>query len=387
MKRGLSLGLMALVMACGAPVVEDVQQKYTARVRQLGLTPVYPPREGVQVGDIFISSAVRGNDAKTVRFAVDSAPEMIGAVEAALRGRLVFTPSAGDKPTKDTVGFQPDIAGGQLQTRMEVGGAAVTLPIVVFPEVTADAGSSLNFGILAPFSARGLFGGTRTTVTLNFNDVRAYGVDPVAIPNLTAKRLCSLIKDSGLMLDGYENRGKSARAYLARTVAALEEPASVTSNRRERFTLITKVYLTRSITYTYRNTKILAAARQVLTADGKPQQMEGGGVVVNVVPISTDGQVADGTVTAGAEAAQSGTDGFSFAGFSGLGLSIDRAFAQPVAIAYEGVSFDPEADDATRQLCQDALKGKEGAVPGAGTNPDSASPAAVAVPLVVEIPQ
>ena len=45
-----------LVLACSALPKKDLRDEYFEVVRELGLTPVYPPREELQVGDVFLVS-------------------------------------------------------------------------------------------------------------------------------------------------------------------------------------------------------------------------------------------------------------------------------------------------------------------------------------------
>jgi hypothetical protein len=63
-------------------------------------------------------------------------------------------------------------------------------------------------------------------------------------------------------------------------------------------------------------------------------------------------------------------NGFQFGGLSALGLSINRVFKQPVAIAWDGILFDvttPDQEAALRAMC-DGVGGPLGNGTGFGTS-------------------
>lgn len=124
----------------------------------------------------------------------------------------------------------------------------------MFPQVTADAGLDLSSGILAPLQAIGLFGGSSTKVTLGFNDVRTYGVSPLLAEGLAQHMVCARVGSPALATDLDFIRRQAEAEDAAGPVAPFGQ-------RRVQYRVISKIYLTRQITYTYSNVQILALAQ------------------------------------------------------------------------------------------------------------------------------
>jgi hypothetical protein len=337
----------SFLSGCAGHVSDDIQSKYTNRVRELGLTPIYPPREEVQVGDIFVSSGYPGKEEHEVHQYVKNLPQLVALAQANLDSRVVFTETAASATAANS-SDTAELRNGRIETRRQH--ASDSLPIAVFPEITADAGASLNFGILAPLRALGLFGGTRTTVTLNFNDVRTYFAPTLPAIAVAQREVCQMTQS-----------GEGAAALAVIQKAAVEEdqgrliPESLTRSglkgREIVYRIVTRVYLTRSITYTYRNGQLLALAQSNLTkqdAGAAPPQPAPAITIVNITPANPAPATTDATssqaqaneaIKALTAQNQRTDDGFQFAGFSALGLSINRTFKHPVAIAYEAIEI------------------------------------------------
>ncbi|MGX9357490.1 hypothetical protein ACS3SW_20605 [Roseobacteraceae bacterium S113] len=182
-----SLFFCALVLCGCVGGAKDIVAEYKNTARSIGVTPVYPPEEWLQVGDSFIQSVpktdgnlgLRSNVNDTARVYFDHSPEVLDAAEKFMSSRVVFLrteETAGRGGTKST---QRDIPDGSILRRRDL--KVETLPIVAFPEVTADAGSNFGFNLVRLFESFGIGAGQRTRVTLNFNDVRKYGVPKLSV--------------------------------------------------------------------------------------------------------------------------------------------------------------------------------------------------------------
>lgn len=321
-----AIAVAGLLASCTAQIPDNISRQYTDQVRRMNLIPVYPPREDLQVGDLFYLSDVEGQDDKDVFEYLTTFPSMIGMAEQALRSRVMFTPT-GDKSPKETMIGQKDFVNGHIATRQEQGGGD-TLPIYVFPEVTARASSTLNAGLLAPLAALGLFFGETTSVKLNFNDVRSYYVPKLQAQGLIKSEICAFLQSSqvnalGPMVNGREAAfDEDLKAY-----ASTKNPV-----RKKRLLLVTKVYLTRSIDYSYSNARIRALAMREAKAGAK----EGAVKIINVVG-DADAQAA---ALAQAAVVDSTQDNLAAGSLSAFGLTVNRTFQQPVAVAYIGQEFD-----------------------------------------------
>jgi hypothetical protein len=317
---------------CTAGSGDDLAREYQQKTRELGLFPVYPPREEFQIGDVYYwsRSSTNPNDVETVW--VHSMPWMRQEAEAFLNTRIVFSPLA----AKDAL--QADIIGGRLRVRGEV--STDSLPISAFPEITADAGFVAGAGIGRIFRALGLSGGNRTTVSLNFNDVRTYWV-----PNaLVATRV----------------RAELAPIAIATTEQAMIDVQRLLNIRRSTptaacsavracgFTVVTRVYLTRNITYTYRSAAILQAAAtrfsegtQQGTTAAQPPTVN---VTLNGVGAGTSAELQaeltalQGQVTSLARSQAPGEQ-IAFQSWDATGLKFSQTFQRPVAIGWDGFDY------------------------------------------------
>jgi hypothetical protein len=355
MRRSLTIIAFALLSGCGGHVSDDIQTKYTSRVRQLGLTPVYPPREEIQVGDLFLNSEHPGSDEHAVRQYITTIPSVLDLAQANLDDRVVFASSVpvnSGAPTDDTVSQQDDLVNGRITTRRGLRRApANSLPLAVFPEVTAYAGGDLSAGILAPLQALGLFAGSRTTVTLNFKDVRTYFAPPMQAFAVGRAEVCRRLPGPSQISGEAAYVKNAATAVDAAKYGPLANAASALRSRHLFYRLVTRVYLTRSITYTYRNARLLSIARKNLA---NPSAGAGAAtfpasivnVTVSPAPASgtSAGTTADVTSAINDLKAQTASisEGERFVGFSALGLTIERVFKQPVAVAFEGIDYEPD---------------------------------------------
>lgn len=361
---------LPLLQSCADPGADDVQRKYNARVRQIGLVPVYPPREEFQVGDIYVVSWRPSDPDVSSRFFVGSLDFLVAEAQSQLNRRIVFkkTEQSADKSTSART--QDDLFNGRIIRRSAATGENSTLPIAAFPSVTADAGFSLNGASQGPLSALGIFAGGRTSVTLDFKDVRSYSVPQAEV----AGQVKAALESPALAAPECQ-----ALSLLAGAVADADaRSGSSPSGRRTAFSVITRVYLARSISYTYRNAKLLALAQKSLPQPGgatPTSAFNGSTVILNAPAGSTDttaAELADVINKLNAQTAAGSGNGVQTAAFSAFGLTIDRTFERPVSVGYESLMIDPaNIDPCSRVAAAPGIKPS-----GPNSPPSIISPAA-----------
>lgn len=338
MFRFAMLFLPTLFLACGPVEERNVARRYTDAVRRLDISPVYPPREEFQVGDLYFVSQSRTDPDDVIRVFIKTLPEVRMQAQRALDDRIVFQDTGFDKkegkPVLDEVSFiQSDLTKGELITR-QTHGATESLPIATFPSIEADAGTTLNSGLAAPLVALGLFAGTRTKVRLDFKDVRT-----LSAPYLEANTV--LQREAGARRSAHcpESQAGFAADMAANFLPSGKDPQAALKDRDNHYLLVTRAYLTRHIDYTYSNGRILALARRSLTGpgtDGKGASFFQGANIAISDPKggSATADLAAIVATLNQQADQG--SGSQFASFSAFGLTIKRVFQKPLTIAYEG---------------------------------------------------
>ena len=361
MTRFCLIASALLLTACAGATGIDQEAQYTKSVRALSLIPVYPPREDLQVGDIyFVSQGNRDNPDDRVRFYIDTSREVVNAAQSHLQTRLVFRPTheASKISATDATRQQPDIYSGRVRFRGDRGLAIESLPVVAFPEITLDRGSSQAIGIARVFNALGLARGERTVITLNFNDTRRFGAprsSVIPISRVAADRgYCRYHQSLGSKAD-QTIADQVAREVLRYRDSLRARDSSIAGvsleNRSSQVAIVTETILTRKITFTFRNAEIVAAglrraARTQVDDPSAAKVNAPSSVVVNVGASAPAGAVTDAEIQAVRNSLNSvlqGTvqgEGLNFESWDGRGLSFSQYFERPVVVAWDGFEFD-----------------------------------------------
>lgn len=334
--RRIGLVLPAFLLGC-SPNFGDIRQEYSKTVRELAIVPVYPPREEFQVGDVFAVS-YGPEILDTERLYLGNIPQVADRAEKYMASRIVFR-SSGEQGDKD----QQDTFGRGLTRRGEI--TIESLPLAPFPQIQADAGWTGSLGVVDLLRAIGIGGGQRTNVLLSFEDVRTYGV-----PHVEAGNVTDLENSAALMF--LQHSTLVDRELNRRVLIEAAAGTNVESDPTKRCIggyLVTKVYLTRKITYTYQNNSIVAAgirraeAGSDLSTLNPPDRIsvnvnvDGNGLITQE---TGDGEI-DGFRTGLDDLAKSGSQGdtLNFEGWDARGISFSQEFDRPVAIAYDGFTF------------------------------------------------
>ena len=337
MLKAMKFCAFSILLSCST-IPNDIQTEYAATARRLGLVPVFPPREEFQIGDMFVVSY--GEDPNdSVNVWVGEYDQIATIANEHMNDRIVFRQTTGETTATNQLA-QTDTFGRGLSRRKDI--RIETLPIAAYPAITADAGITAGLGIAKTLAALGLGGGQRTKVTLNFGDVRTYWAPKVKVAAYEGEL------DSAFG-QAFVNSENALRRALDREIALSKNSGRNLSDERcLGAVVITRVYLTRKIIYTYSNGRIIAAgirrAESGATISGIPAPSR---VTVNVS--NTNGQIEQATPDAEIENLRNQIDalagednqgvGLNFESWSALGVSFSQDFPRPVAIGYDGFSF------------------------------------------------
>ncbi|WP_300039526.1 hypothetical protein [uncultured Roseobacter sp.] len=341
-------------MACTAVPNDDLLEKYEETVRAQRLTPVYPPREEFQVGDVFLRSYKRENPTidDTYSIWLGTLASMRSEANRYLATRInhldTDTQETGsdDKKVKfDVKPDQTDFASGSVALN---NGTRVTLPLAPFPVITGVATSAGSFGGYGFTQSFGLSFGASEQVSLDFTDSRSFGVPLGAAASAGrfggeyVHRICSPTQ-------GQSQSAAKTGAEVMRALAdsnGIEEMCS--GERICDIAVITRTYLTRRLVFTYSGAKVAQlAAAQLRDPTQIPTTTLAvpGNVNLDITISETDPDgkqlkaLTDALTTANQSLDTSNkSNALNFLGFQGNTLSFDRTYIKPVAFAYE--SYD-----------------------------------------------
>lgn len=339
MRKGLCVFLAVALAGCAGP--GDLAQEYGKNVRKVGLTPVYPPREEFQIGDVYFWSRSRTNANDSVSVYVDTMDWLREEADRFMKTRLVFentTVSTSDGKPSRTARDLPGEATG-LTTRGELAlsnDLPRSLPIAAFPKITADAGFTAGVGFVQLLTAIGLAGASRTQVELNFNDVRTYWVPNVKVIDVASRRLQDIAFSNYTV--GMEELERAAQARLG-------AGASVCGGSREcGASVITRVYLTRRIDYTYRNARIIAGAFRAAES-GRRRSDVPAAPAVSINMTGADGHIQAETINAirseldRVTAADGQGASLRFEAWDARGMTFASEYMRPVVVGWDGISM------------------------------------------------
>ncbi|WP_298843654.1 hypothetical protein [uncultured Roseobacter sp.] len=355
-KFGAFAGLFVL-LACSALPQKDLQVEYFEAVRELGLTPVYPPREELQVGDVFFVSTNPSapNDAtQTVQVWMGTVQAMRKEANDYLKSRINFTntDTTSNNGSFDLKPSQADFSSGVVTLN---NGARTTLPLVTFPTITGSASSGGALGSFGFLSSFGLSFGRNESVNIDFKDTRAFGVPLGAVRSFSAVQKEYVAN----ICPHAQNAVALAEGIAAGRPDIPEDMCDPT--RRCQFQIVTRTIQTRQIDYRYSSAQIarLAASRlNGVPAGDTPETTlpVPGNVDLNITlgedasSSSLESLVRALETSANADGAANETDGVSFVGLQGNALKFERVLQKPVAIAYESVNHNLDGDSMSCNL-------------------------------------
>ncbi|SEA84386.1 hypothetical protein [Rubrimonas cliftonensis] len=354
--RGVKLVLAAVASAalfgCARPPLDDLAKEYTETLDEIGYVAVFPPREDIRIGDIFLRAGERDrldDPEASVRIHIGTIEELSCRARVLAASRLAYAPTTGDGKMISLA--QPDLP----QSRSS------TLPAVAFPQVVSAGAGAAAAGGGAFAGLVSASGAGAERVAMSFGAVRhassaAWAFDGQPMPAYQAPTGAKSVQDQlaeCAALPALRSRGRSAglRAYhstvetfcphlgaLNVTAAAHRRACSDPGNKCD-FIVVTDLYLARSIGYGYAD----AASGSFSFARGQAANLAANATAPELAG-SPGAPVAAGVATAAAAIAAPG---------AAAEISTARSFAyaepfpRPVAIALNAIYID--ADQACEQ--------------------------------------
>jgi len=319
-RRLFSFGMLAAVVGCGVPALENLPSEYVRDLDELGYIAVYPPRSDFRVGSVYF----RAHNPENRLDPLDVERVFIGYVAALQSAEAI---GAVQRPS-----FNETVAANQNQSDFSAnrsvagslrGEPTNDLPPIASPIVTAYGGGVLGIP--------GLGLGAQSSVYIQFHDARRSSAEINS-----AARFAQVIQ---AVQDDYCGPDLNALVALtnSRGIACsnLHNPLEHLTDRRRvcDIVVVTEALYTRRIDYTVTN------ARGFNAAGGAPAANRPDIDLTVTIDSETPSDLA-GSI-AQVLAAEPTADGFGAAAAQGTQFGFREQFSEPVAFAFDGVSFDP----------------------------------------------
>lgn len=318
----LAIVVLLFFLGCAPLTQKDLRLEYFAQTRAIGMTPVYPPRGEVQVGDVYLifTPANGGVDEATALY--------VGRMQSMRQQGLDYLAS------RDNIGgLMPSGAGGGTLTAM------TELPAVNFPTITGSAASSASLGAIAPVFSGLLSVGSLDTVSMKFVDVRAFGV-PFLSASISSPdfqhTVCPVLLDRKTKL--YRQLGYSQ--VPEDDTAPCADMDALSKGQRCDMHIVTRTYLTRQIQFTYNQKRRIGVSGSAAS----PLPSTTPVAPIPAVSVNIDANTPPNTATSVIDALKapvnisSSTVGAAVVSETSQGLAFDQQFKDPLAVAYESVT-------------------------------------------------
>lgn len=338
----VAMCLPLLAVAGCASLREAPGVSYAKSVTQLGINPVYPPREDIQVGDIYAIEAHSYATRLTAKTAYLATNDMTAAIRAYLDSRYKFKASDVDPAKGETdEALKRAQADAYDQKLIAMRHNLPTLPVDGFPAIEVDSGITVGVGGQPQGLgvALGFTAAKTLKMSLQFGQVTSYEVPmPVGVDSFDSycttvdPQICAEDKLVYWLNQKYQ-LGPKDPGYVKAAYALM----------------VTKVYLARQITYTFNDATLAAAAAKTVNKSGSmapdaptvtSDQINSILATKNPELITAMGSLIQSVNSSTASQTQEGGGSFSLAAVNKDSVSITQIFARPVVVGYEGVSID-----------------------------------------------
>lgn len=342
---GMSAAVFATLAACSALLQEPPGVSYARSVEQLGIYPVYPPREDLQVGDIYGIEVKAGvENVKLHTVFVDSV-DLTKAIRGYLAHRYQFGNTSAETASQSINGISAPLPS-QTDAPASNGHVLDTsdlknLPITGFPAIEVDSG--LAIGVTgASQSLAAIFGfeaAKTLKMTLHYGSVTSYSV-PIPLALQALQGYCAQQRTR----PAPQNCDSQTLAYY------MDEKYQLGTGAKGIKTavplMVSKVYLARAISYTFNDRTLAAAAASIASGQDKKAPslptVDGGlldAAVKADSPEMVTALAAFQNALNGSTASQQGTEGVSvtLSGYTQNTVTFQEVYQRPVVIGYEGV--------------------------------------------------
>lgn len=346
---GVTVAIFTLA-ACSSMLKQPPGITYAESVKQLGIYPVYPPREDLQVGDIYgIEYAARTKPKETRKVFVDSV-DLTPQIQKYLNRRYTFANTTGGGTraallgTSASLPTQSDAVSTSASSyNLFEGPDPQNLSITAFPGIEVDSGLTLNVaaGSSNLGAMFGFGGGTTLKMTLNYGRVTSYSV-PIPVAKAALEAYCEGIWPASHPeycdsdnLSEYINL-----KYQSGTDVTEALPL-----------MVSKVYLARAISYTFNDRTLAAAAASLVNRE---QNAQASAPTIDASLLTSAVANKDAAMVTALAAFQNAlnrsvVDGrnvegatISIAGYTSNSVTFEEVFQRPVAIGFEGVYTNPQ---------------------------------------------
>jgi hypothetical protein len=344
---GAALAWMGLHWARGAPIEQSVEEKWNVALRELGVEPVYPPEEDIEVGDVF---AIVSSDSIPENGIVNSPLanhairlwriDLSKAVDSNYSNIYVFSkkkdPPSDNPPAPESVFTLADHASD--------------LPIVTFPKFRLTDSRAAKFGFVGNFlsaftGSAGANSDVETEVSISRTET--YGV-PYLVAENALVNFCEQVFPAAC-------EDQAVRKVLSTRIGAqiFDIVEDKTSHARQyrmgvEVGLINRVFLTREI-----QTRLVHAE----SVSGQAKLGSGDAPSASGKPADGAGAATDAAenATPATGAAETGSASES----SGLAVSFDgKVLVRPVVFGFESARYHPPIPEANPNELQSAASKK-----------------------------
>lgn len=343
----MTAALLALP-ACSQMFKEPPGIVYAESVRQLGIYPVYPPREDLQVGDIYGFEVKPGVEKARLRNVYVDSIDLTPHIREYLRGRYTFGTTATIATTATTING----VSGQITSQADApsGGqlfdspATQNLPITGFPAIEVNSGLSLSLAAgSGSIGAAFGFGSTETLkMRLNYGMVTSYTV-PIPVADAEFKRYCDI--------EEFKVEDRCSEKNLTRYMNLKYQfsESNRDSVRGANVLMVSKVYLARAISYTFNDRSLAAAAASVVNREQNKQAVAptlGGSLLTSALADKDADMVnalaafqtaLNNSVTTAVSNANTEGATLGLASYTENSVTFEQIFQRPVVIGYEAV--------------------------------------------------
>lgn len=326
---------LPLLAGCSS-LSEPAGISYAKAAVQAGINPVYPPREDIQVGDIYAIEAHSAQDQFTAKSALIAYDDLTDLVRDYLASRYKLADTLRDGEGLAASGQQDARGKAALPAKSDLR----TLPLDGLADIEFDSGITLGIsGQPSGLSMALGFSAAKTLKTsLKYRGVSSYEI-PIPLGLNALRDYCQYV-NFHICQNHFASLWINQKFQLVKG-----DPSYVT---RAGSLIITKVYLARQIIYTFNDATLAAAVARSVGKDGS---------IAGAAPVVTSADIAAvlasgdaSTINAATALLQevnnsvtasgSGQGAFSFAYADKNIVAISEVFDRPVVVGYEGASWD-----------------------------------------------
>ena len=178
----LALGGCLLASGCGLPQLQDIRQEYAKNVSALGgLTPVYPPREMMRIGQLWIGDASTAAPNSGLKPRDLTSMVLSDALVAPMETERKARMNEAARQSKSVASLSTDVLGTGAAPAYYKQGADNTLEISALPKYTLASVDQAALSGAVPTAAASFFASLGFTQS-KYLTLEAIGVEIAELP-------------------------------------------------------------------------------------------------------------------------------------------------------------------------------------------------------------